>query len=672
MNEELRATVRSNFLHSSFVVLCLAIAAAAPAADRPDLVVVISIDQFRYEYLTRFYPYFAPDGFRRFIDRGADFTNAYYPYATTFTGPGHAAIGTGYTPSENGIVGNDWWDRNTNTEIYCAGDRRAAGGFSPVNLQSDSLGDRLQERYPGARVYGVAIKDRAAILMAGRKATTAYWFEPKTGFTSSSFYQSHATLMSAFNATLPKYLAEHPQWTQSSFIPAADLARVTHDPPALRKYKSDREGLGVAFPHPIRSIDALTYTPFGNALVIDFAERLIETENLGREGAASPDLLFVGLSSPDYLGHYFGPDSLEVADSAVRTDRDIAGFLAWLDARAGNRYTVAITADHGVQSIPEVAKDMGREAGRVSLRNARATMVTLADLATIAPERIDIERRAAAALGRKFNASAPLTDALILVFEEPALYLNWTHVAAMKLDGERVKRAIRDAALKVQGVSAAFTNTELLAPNPTAAGIELAVRRSFRADRTGDVIITLKPGYIWASTIAATHGQPVEDDQHVPVMLWGRGIRPKQYGDRVAPTDLAKSIGALFGFDAGGQATRILPCIAASEVKQVLLAALAKSPKYEHLIAGANLSPDVRTAIEFAQPPAEGLPEGYARVDRIEIEGDTATVALWYGPIPPPPPPGVVQLACGTGYTYALRRNANGQWEVKTFGVSVC
>src|SRR5439155_22449692 len=189
---------------------------------------------------------------------------------------------------------------------------------------------------------------------------------------SSSDYHSNTALISEENKTIPEYLRQHPVWQQSDFIPAADLPKLTHDPESLRKFKTQREGLGVSFPHPIRTLDALTYTPFGNGLEISFVERIIETERIGN--GADPDLLFVGLSSPDYLGHNFGPDSLEVADSVVRTDRDIAGFFQWLDQRAPGRYVAVITADHGVQSIPEVARDMGREAGRISMRNPGANI----------------------------------------------------------------------------------------------------------------------------------------------------------------------------------------------------------------------------------------------------------------------------------------------------------
>lgn len=542
-------------------VVVLALAAALPLAaqQRPDLVVVISIDQFRYDYLTRFAPYFSEDGFNRALKNGANFRHALYPYSTTYTGPGHAALGTGYTPSRSGIVANTWFDRIAAAPEYCVADERARGGFSPLNLASDSLGDRVGERYAASKVIGIALKDRAAILMAGRKATAAYWFDAQIpGFTSSSYYHWKNDVVDAFNKTAPDYLKAHPEWTQSDVIPAADLARLTHDPASLRKYKTQKEGLGVEFPHRIRSMEALTYTPFGNELVLDFAQRVIEAENLGSEDKA-PDVLYVGLSSTDYLGHSFGPDSLEMADDVVRTDRQLAKFFAWLDGKFGARYTVAVSADHGVQSIPEVARDLGRDAGRVDMRNPNATVRTIGELGA---ERRALEKAAAAKLGLKVTDKTSTLDALINYFEEPAIYLNWTHIPELKLDPERVKRAVRDAAKELKGVRAAFTNSDLLAVNKQAEGVERAMRLSFRADRSGDVLIALKPGYIWNyGDTGTTHGQAVEDDQHVPLLLFGRSITGGTWDDAVAPTDLARTLGALLGVEAGGMDTQLLPCL---------------------------------------------------------------------------------------------------------------
>ncbi len=537
-------------------ILLFLFASTTFAAERPDLIVVISIDQFPYYYLPRFEHYFAENGFDRFIEHGANFTEARYPYAITETGPGHAAIGTGNPPSRSGIVSNDWYDRITHETVYCAADPRVTPPFSPLNLGCDTLGDRAGEKYPGAKVVGVALKDRAAILMTGRKATEAYWFDPKIpGFTTSTYYTAaNRTILPEYNATVPEYVKSHTVWEQTTFIPAADLQRITHDPEALRKYKSNPYGLGVQFPHPLESVSAVTTSPYGNGLVIAMAERVLETEK--------PLLLYVGLSSTDYIGHAFGPDSLEAADNVVRTDRDLAGFFEYLDRHYGDRYTAALTSDHGVQSIPEVAKALGRDAGRFGMGDPHKNDKTFADLAKHSPERVQLEKSLAETFKIEVSDATPLNDRLVHTFQEPGLYLNWDRIRALKLDGEQVKTAVRDALRKMTGVAGAWTSSELNAPNPKATDVELAIRNAFRADRSGDVLMALKEGWIWNfGPTGTTHGQPVEADMHVPVMFYGRGITPGTYTTEAAPTDIAKTLGALLDVDAGGPDSHVLPCV---------------------------------------------------------------------------------------------------------------
>jgi hypothetical protein len=411
----------------------------------PRLIVVISIDQFRYEYLERFSPWFSERGFKRFLNSGANFTNCNYLHATTFTGPGHASIGTGRTPSESGIVGNTWFERDAPYDAkmwewffddslgytpprsgaapppmptseggaapqkvpwwqagggsprYCAFDERVkvtagnSAGMSPLLLDSDSLGDRVKERYPNAHVIGVALKDRAAILMAGRKADAAYWFDAKLpGFVSSTAYHFDPSLF-AFNARTMSYVPSSKQWTLSSTIPEGDLKRITFDPPEALKFKTAR--YETHFPHPINDARALTYTPFANDMLLDFAATIVEREKLGAD--EDPDVFYVGVSSPDYIGHYYGPDSMEVADDAVRLDRSIEHFIDGLEKKVGaSRLVVAITADHGVQSTPEIAqlRDPRLDAGRTDLRNARRDAVSVSELP---PLRIELQRREA-------------------------------------------------------------------------------------------------------------------------------------------------------------------------------------------------------------------------------------------------------------------------------------
>jgi arylsulfatase A-like enzyme len=589
----------------ALVVLALFVALAAHAAERPSLIVVISVDQQRFDYVDRFAPWFTTRGFARFTQSGAVFTNARYRHSVTFTGPGHAAIGTGRLPAENGIVGNTWFDRDVpadrhrwetyfddmtpfrppsikltpftyegdwwwklgGTPRYCVYDDRVkptAGktdGMSPASLSEDSLGDRVKDRYPNARVISVALKDRAAILMGGRRADAAYWFDQKLpAFISSTYYRFDPEVFS-FNATIPGYLPASQEWRLLPSIPTAELERATFDPPAAWPLKNTR--YGGTFPHPVKDIRAFTYSPFAHQLLLDFALHVITTEKLGTR-ADTPDLLFVGVSSTDYLGHYYGPDSMEVADSMVRLDRALADFLDALERRFGTRVVVALTADHGVQSNPEIVKlrDPNADVGRLDLRPPDAKAQVIADLP---PERVTIERLVAQKLGLRFSEQTPLTDAFILFFEEPSLYLNWRHVDALHLDHERVKNALRDVvrSMKSNGIADAWTSTQLLEPHADATPSEQLMRASYRSDRAGDVLMALRPGWIWTwGSNSTTHGQPVENDLHVPLLLWGAGIKPGHYDDDASPIDLAPTLGALIGVQAGGRAAHVLPCIA--------------------------------------------------------------------------------------------------------------
>ncbi|MEK6371545.1 MAG: alkaline phosphatase family protein [Acidobacteriota bacterium] len=538
-------------------LLLLLLASAASATAPPKLIVVVSIDQFPSYYLDRYANVLGDAGFKRLAREGTFFVNSAYPYATTFTGPGHASIGTGHTPTESGIIGNNWYDRFTFARSYCAQDDRAEpvppiddpklrkdNSRSPLNLTAASLGDRLQEKDRASKVYSVSLKDRAAILMGGRKAWGAFWFDGKAKrFMTSTYYRNRLEpLIAKFNAGLPARVTKQMQWTLDDQTKPANVT----DPEDLRTgVKSDRNGLGVKFPHPIRDVEALTYTPFGNDMVFDLARAIIRGEQLGAD--MHPDLLYVSLSSPDYLGHAFGPDSWEAADTMVRTDRQLAAFVAELRRQFGSAVTVAVTGDHGVQSIPAIAKykNPGAKAGRINLE------------APAAPARKAIEEDAS----RRLGASAALN--MIRIFDEGSFYLDFAKLPP-GVEAEQARRAYRDAAKAMDGVSEAFTSGQLMVPNASPSEVERAVRNSFRPDRSGDVLIELQPGYIWDyDGTGTTHGQPVPDDQRVPVIVWGAGI---VHGDEAcrtlpaSPLDLARTLGKLLGVDAGGKLSNDLEC----------------------------------------------------------------------------------------------------------------
>jgi predicted AlkP superfamily pyrophosphatase or phosphodiesterase len=542
------------------VALTLACSVVMEAAEQPRLVVVISLDQFPHEYLQRFAPYLSDNGFRRFYRDGAVFSNAYLPYANTYTAPGHASIGSGLPPREHGIIGNNWFDRVRDDDEYCVEDYDAppsegsSWASSPVNLAEDSLGDRHQERYHDAKVIGVSWKNRAAILMAGRKADAAYWFDDDLpGFISSTYYQFNREL-AGFNTRVPAFIKAHPSWTQSDYIPRDALARLTYDPESLRKYKNGE--FGVAFPHAITDPDSLKYTPHGNELVLDFAAHVIEVEKLGAD--ETPDLFFVSLSSPDFIGHYYGPDSLEVADSVVRVDRALGQFLDMLQSKFGHHVTVAITSDHGVQSIPEVATALGRDAGRLNFVKPTKSKI----FADFGRERRIVELAAAKRLGLRTTVSSPASDSLIRFFESPAFYFDWARIHALGLDGEKVKRVFAEEAKKIKGVAAAYTNSELMRSNDNPSPIVQSLRLGFRPDRSGDVLMVLREGYVWSSNgMGTTHGQPVERDQHIPVMFWGAGISKGIHEEKVSALRLATTLAAIFGYHVGEDGAKPLPCL---------------------------------------------------------------------------------------------------------------
>jgi hypothetical protein len=590
---------RSSVRRSSFLVLLAALTPAAGAGERAavspagtqqrsaPLVIVISVDQFRYDYLQRFAPWFTSRGFERFAREGATFTNARQRHSVTSTGPGHAAIGAGTLPSENGIVANRWLERDapfdrarwqayfdevasyrpgatdvssrapardplrtgsaaasegdsakprndTRTAPQPTGTWWARGGSPRLAASHDPsamLGDALSSRIDG-HVVSVALTDRAAILMGGNGADAVYWFDGKAGrFVSSPHYRANESVL-AFNDLVPGYMPAGRQWNV-----AHDEARIaTFDPPAAWPLKNTL--YGGTFPHPIPTIRALQYTPFAHEMVLDLALLILSVEQ--------PDLLFVGISSTDYLGHLYGPDSLEVADSAIRLDTSLAAFLDAVERRYGDDVVVALTSDHGIQSIPEIARlrDSNAGAGRIDLRNPDPDARFIRDLP---PPRIEIERRLAEKLDRPFSVDAPLETALVFFFEEPMLYLNPRHAT------EDVRRALRDVVRELEGVDGAWTRSERMPER---------LRNSFHPARSGDVLITLRPGWIWMwGSNSTTHGQPVEADLHVPLMLWGSGIVPGLYDDDVSPLDLARTLGRVLGIDAGGPESRVLPCV---------------------------------------------------------------------------------------------------------------
>ena len=551
-------------------ILCLTLVAGAPAqrrvernpADalaRPRLVLLIVIDQFRYDYLERFGDLFAPGGLRRLQRDGASWTNANYDHVPTYTAPGHATMLTGTWPAENGIVGNEWFDRDAGRRVTSVSDATAKplggeateAGASPRRLMASTLGDELRlVTNDRARVVGISLKDRAAILPAGRHASAAYWFSGQSGrmISSDYYFNQLPAWVVQFNAARPADKFFGARWERLLADAGEYERRAGPDAPPW-------ENIGTAkdtntFPHTITGgatapsrpfYDALDYTPYGNDLLLSFAEQAIEHEHLGQD--ADTDLLSVSFSANDYVGHRFGPYSQEAMDITLRVDRQIAALLAYVDAHVGLSHTlVAFSADHGVAPIPEHATTLGLTGGRIKG----------ADVMTAV-------RNALRARFARQNEKDTTADYVLDTFLNGNIYFNQaalTRDGVARADAERVAC---EAALTVPGVARCFTRTQLEHGSTSAAADPLAQRvlHGFNPRRSGDAILALEPFkfLVEGTGSPTTHGTPYSYDTHVPLVVMGRGVVPGRYVQAATPADLAPTLATLLRVQAPSNTT---------------------------------------------------------------------------------------------------------------------
>lgn len=513
--------------------------------SRVRLVVGIVIDQFRYDYLTRFEDQFGEGGFRRLLHDGAVFANANYTYTPTVTACGHAAFMSGTTPGGNGIIANEWYDRETGKRVTSVSDpgvrllggKPNATGASPVKLIGSTLGDQLKLHTAGqAKVIGIAVKDRSAILPAGKHPNGAYWFDENTGaFVSSSYYFNDLPeWVKKFNREqgADKYFGKI--WER--LLPASAYARSLPDDSPYEK-PGEKWPSGTKFPYTINGGEKqpgpkfygqLTYTPFANEYTAALAKAAIENEALGRDDV--PDLLTVSFSANDLVGHYFGPYSQEVQDITLRTDRVLADFLNYIDQKVGLQNTIVVlTADHGVGPVPEHARAMGL-GGR-----SEAKTVT---------EAIQ------AALARRFG-----DDKWVLDFRYGNVWLNYEAMERRHASHEDAERTASEAALKLPGVAECFTRTQVMTGQLQQTTIAHSVSLGFYAPRNGDLVVVPKPFWLIDSEESASHGTPYSYDTHVPVIFYGAGVSAGTYLNPGSPIDIAPTLAALLNVNPPSNST---------------------------------------------------------------------------------------------------------------------
>lgn len=518
-------------------VFLSATAAPTARADQPKLIVFITIDQLRGDMPWRFRHRFGDGGFRYLMGEGTSYTNAYYRHSTTFTAVGHASLATGGNALQHGLAGNDWHDYATGKQVYCVEDDRhtligkepkAHAGMSPRNLTASTFGDEVILSTGGkSRVFSISIKDRGAILPGGHRGKS-FWYSSSSGqfVTSTYYYPEYPSWVTAWNKANHAAAYKGKEWTllqdRSTYIYGD-----RDDEPWEKSYKK----LGRTFPHPLSNDDekafyaGLRYTPMGDELTLAFVKELVDQEKLGT--GPTTDVLAVSFSVTDYIGHAFGPDSLEAEDNLLRLDRTLADFFEFLDKKFDlDNVVIALSSDHGIDSVPERTQKLGMDAGR---HRPDKFIETVNE-----------------GLKKRFN----IQDNLVKVFWNPSLYLDLDAVGRAGLEVEKVEVALREEILKVPGVRFAVTRTDLLKGNVTSEPMHAKLQRAFHPTRSGNVLFVQDVGwylYPKPDEFAAMHGSPYDYDTYVPVMFAGHKIEHRVVDRDVAPEDIASTITTYLG-----------------------------------------------------------------------------------------------------------------------------
>jgi len=559
-------------------------AAEPPPADSPQvkLAVLLVFDQVRGDFLQKWKPLFGKGGFVRLQTEGADFVNCHYPFGTTTTGPGHASILSGTCPDRHGIINNGWYEKGES--VYCAGAKRynlvpapatkpttARDAGTPDRLLAETVADVLKATHPHAKVFGLSLKDRSAILPTGKRPDGAYWFTGQ--FVTSSYYadrlhpwvEEFNTAKIAdrwFNKEWTKFRPDldYEKWSGPDDVPGEGRGvQVTTANDLTRGWAQGR-----TFPHsntggrskPSKEYyESLANSPFGNDLLLEFTKACIVAEKLGADDV--PDLLVVSFSSNDLVGHTWGPDSQEVLDTTLRSDAVVAELLAFLDEKVGaGHYLVGVTADHGICPLVEVSRTKGRDAKRVDPRTLQAAVEE--HLTRRFPPLI---HSALAGLAGAVTLEAAKRPNWVQAVSLPWLYLNPKAVAAAGVNPAEVAQAAADALTAHPDVGRVFTRSDLTGQFPQSDVIARRVQRSYHPERSGDVYVVLKEWYLPSKPLetGTTHGAPYDYDTHVPLLVFGPGIPGGPREEATTPQALAAIFAKWLGLRLPNKAEFPLP-----------------------------------------------------------------------------------------------------------------
>jgi predicted AlkP superfamily pyrophosphatase or phosphodiesterase len=497
--------------------------------SRPKLVIGIIIDQMRADYIDKYWSKFSEGGFKRLVEKGFICKQAHYNYVPTYTGPGHASVYTGCTPAQHGIVGNNWYVKETGKYIYCCDDKNVhalggaegSGQMSPVNLQCNTFADQLKLESKDSKVIGISLKDRGAILPAGHSANAAYWLDGGSGnWMSSTYYMKELPeWLNAFNKLGLAKTYNAKVW--NTLLPIDQYTESTKDD---NTYEGKFPGeTTTAFPHDIPKISAtagpgiVRQTPWGNTLTKDLAIETIKSENLGKGNAM--DMLAVSFSSTDLVGHMYGPQSIEVEDTYLRLDRDIEELLKFLDMWfKKDEVILFLTADHAAVETPAYLIDNGKSGGYM---NGDWLADTL---------RKDLFRN--------------YGDSLLKAYINQEIYLDQKFLDGKKMKSTDVYAHIDGFLKTIKGVERTVVCN---APDQKyyETGVERFVKIGFNSARSGDMYVNYQEGWVEHERTGTTHGSCYDYDTHVPLLWYGWKITPGSTSDAIEIPDVVATLNKL-------------------------------------------------------------------------------------------------------------------------------
>lgn len=503
---------------------------------QPKLVVGIVVDQMRQEYLYRFESKFGEGGFKRLMGNGFMLTNAHYNYVPTYTGPGHASIYSGTTPATHGIIGNDWWDKNLKKEVNCVGDDRyqpvgnpeGNGDVSPWRLLSSTITDELKiSTQKKGKVVGLSIKDRGAVLPAGHLPDGAYWLDSKSGkFITSTYYKNNLPeWVDNFNnlKLADNYLNQ--EWR--TLLPIEKYLN-PDDSPYERKFKGKDKPV---FPYNLKELkkenggyDLLSVTAFGDDLLTEFAKSALMGEQMGKDEVT--DFLAISFSTPDYVGHSMGPNSVELEDTYLRLDKNLEDLLKRLDKEVGeSNYVVFLTADHAVAEVPQFLKDNKLPAGNFSWSNVEAGLTEHLQKQFPGKKVIDRITNEQVYFNHDVFSGDPKSAGIELLIASE-MTVNFLQ--------------------SVDGIAQVYPKAIIKQGMYNETGVKGMMVRGYNFKRSGDVLVQVEPSWIPSSyPTGTTHGSAYSYDTNVPILFFGKGIKKGKSSAYHTITDIAPTLSVM-------------------------------------------------------------------------------------------------------------------------------